>query len=239
MNIARSSLRVTVISLSMRRFVAGGVGKNDWVPAGVIPGVPLPLCLDELADLYRTARAVSARDELEATLWFPDPATLPSPDEFAAIINEQASLAGADLITGSQFWDTKPRVADIVRLEALCNRIQPALAKIDDREPWKLTVIDAGRLGASNREPWEELIKLIERHRGHNYRYRWSRRPARSGAFTNSAAPAAKGDRSGYRQASPSGADARAPDTTLSSSLENLDCERESQRPTSDNWRAF
>ena len=145
------------------RVVANGVGRNDWIPAGVLPGAPMPLCLDELVELYRTARAVSADDELEAVLWLPDPATLPSPDEFAAIIKERSSLAGAEVTTGSQFWDAKHRVADAPRLEDLCNRIEPVLARIDDGEPWKLAVIDAGRLGVPNREPWEELIKLIER----------------------------------------------------------------------------
>jgi hypothetical protein len=112
--------------------VASGVARNDWISAGVLPGAPLPLCRNELAELYRTARAVAAHDELEAMLGLPDPAMLPSPDEFDVMIKERASLAAAEMTTGSQFWGTKPCAADIARLEDLCNRIKGALTRIDD-----------------------------------------------------------------------------------------------------------
>jgi hypothetical protein len=143
--------------------VARGIGRHDWIPGGVSPGAPLPVSAEDLAELYRMAHAVSVHNEMDLRLSLPDRGTLPSPDEFVKIMDEQNNLAGVDVTTGSQFWDASPRIADAIRFEGLRHRIAQALSKIDDRHHWQLEAISAGRQGGPHREVWDELIDRIER----------------------------------------------------------------------------
>jgi len=145
------------------RTVACGIGQHDWIPPGLSPEAPPPLSPVEFRELYRAARAVSACDESELSRSLPEPGTLLSPDEFDARVEERAGLAGIDATTGSEFWGAKPGMADATRLEDLRERIETVIAKVDETQPWKLAAIDAARLGGPHREPWEDLIKLIER----------------------------------------------------------------------------
>ena len=92
------------------RVVAEGRGHNDWIPPGLKPGDPLPLEPTELDDLYKLVGKISAEDEAELRCWLPDPATLPSPDDFDRLVGERIRLADLDRTTGSEFWEIIPGI---------------------------------------------------------------------------------------------------------------------------------
>jgi hypothetical protein len=140
------------------RRVADGRG-HDWIPPGLSAGDPLPLPPAELADLYRTVKAITAEDEDEARCWLPKPSALPSPDDFDRFVDGRTKLAVLDRASGSRFWVASPGVWR--RLRKLSLRIGEATAILDLRAPWRLEAIDAGRLGGPHREPWDDLLAMI------------------------------------------------------------------------------
>jgi hypothetical protein len=143
------------------RRVACRIGRDDWVPLGVTAGDPLPLDPVELAELYRTAKAVTVADESELRLPLPDPGKLLRPDDFDKVAEQRALLVDVDRITGSEFWETKPGIEGATRLEGLSSRLAQAMGKVDASQPWQLDAIAAGRLGGPHREPWDDLLAMI------------------------------------------------------------------------------
>ena len=143
------------------RRVACGIGRDDWVPLGVTAGDPLPLDPVELAEFYRTAKAVTVADESELRLPLPDPGKLLRPDDFDKVAEQRALLVDVDRITGSEFWETKPGIEGATRLEGLSSRLAQAMGKVDASQPWQLDAIAAGRLGGPHREPRDDLLAMI------------------------------------------------------------------------------
>ncbi len=144
------------------RLVGRGIGCDDWVPPGVKPGDPLPLDSAELSELYRTAKAVTAKDESELRSPLPELGKLLMPDDFDTVAERRARLADVERITGSEFWETAPGIEGATRLEELSSRVAKVMGKVDASQPWQLDAIAAGRIGGPHRQLWDDLLAMIE-----------------------------------------------------------------------------
>jgi hypothetical protein len=135
------------------RKVAGEKGENDWIPAPVVLGSPLPLSEGELVDLYRTNSVVTPDDEVELGYALPNPGELWTPDEFERKAEEKKHLAEFDLRFRSDLWDSQPTDTGLDELEKLAERVHKATDFIDPGEHWKLAALSAGWRGQGHMDP--------------------------------------------------------------------------------------
>ncbi len=145
------------------RKVAQEKDKNDWVPAPVIPGSMLPLSEGELIDLYRTNIILTPEDEVELAQILPNPNDLQTPENFDRMIKEKERLSNLDIDFRSDLWDFPPTMEGLEELEALTERLCRAAEQIASNDTWRLAAISAGRSGGANREPWDNLLSMIDK----------------------------------------------------------------------------
>lgn len=148
------------------RKVAEGYGKNDWIPSPVVLGEPLPLSPNEVIELYRTNISVKPEDEQELGGKLPNPGDLVAPEEFRRFVREFEELSRLELPYREDLWDGEPSNENPDELESLIKRLQKAVEHLNAEE-WKLTIIAAGFNGGSHRQPWDQLLAMIEEVR-HN-----------------------------------------------------------------------
>lgn len=182
------------------REVARGRGIHEWIPRPVHLGAELPLSQEELAELYATNLAVTPEDESEIKSDLPDPAQLPSPDEFALLVREFRRLEAADRQSGAEFWHepplstvhrcaecgaetTRPRSAGEQDVEPDCDRCQHPLPVWPGGLPGAITVemlqglrsdLDQAVKTLSDAEPWRIAI-LADGYRAGAHRHAWER----------------------------------------------------------------
>lgn len=145
------------------RKVAQEKDKNDWVPAPVIPGAILPLSEGELIDLYRTNSILTTEDEVELAQILPNPNDLQTPEYFDRMIKEKERLSNLDINFRSDLWDFPPTMEGLEELEALTERVCRAAEQIASNDTWRYAAISAGRSGGANREPWDNLLSMIDK----------------------------------------------------------------------------
>ncbi len=145
------------------RKVAEEAKSADWIPAPMTLGVALPLSQAELVALYRTNSTITREDEYELSGILPSLDKLTSPREFEQLVREKTFLQGQDLNVGDNLWTSGPPLGSPDQIERLLERLQEAIKPISGKEPWKLEVISAGRIGIPNREAWEQLLSMIDR----------------------------------------------------------------------------
>jgi len=127
---------------------------NDWIPAPVEPGAPLPLDAEELADLYHSNAALAEHEEREIQDQLPDLTTLPSPPEFARLVEALGASEPADL---AAFWSRPPGADDVTPIERLRTLVEEAAAELPRLEPWQRRIVAAGHGGGAERQLWIEL----------------------------------------------------------------------------------
>ena len=137
-------------------------GQNDWIPAPITLGAVMPLSEGELIELYRTNVTVSSEDESELSGILPDLNTILTPDEFEGLDKERERLASLDRSFRSDLWDSSSTNQSPEELELLADNLLKAIEPVKGREPWKLAAVAAGRSGGPHREPWEQLLSMIE-----------------------------------------------------------------------------
>jgi very-short-patch-repair endonuclease len=135
--------------------------RHGWIPGDVHPGDPLPLGDEEVRELYTTNAQFSVDDEREVRAGLPDPANLPTPDEFSKLVHEREELASADCVSGSEYW--RGRAVDSPEvLEELADQSIDAVKLLAADEAWKIAAAEAGCEGQASREVWETLCRIVE-----------------------------------------------------------------------------
>ena len=144
------------------REVAKGRGEHDWIPGSVSLGTALPLSVGEMLDLYRTNGVIHPDDEQELLAVLPVPDALLTPFDFEHLLGERSGLEQKDCRVREDLWDSPPHeTAQIDEIELLLQRLTVAVEGLQEGG-WRLAAIDAGRLGSPNRDPWIELVALIQ-----------------------------------------------------------------------------
>ncbi len=144
------------------RFVEANRLGNDWIPGPVELAQPLPLDQGELNELYRTNSLLTLADEQEAKGLSLQPTQIVSPTDFKKLVDESKQLEGKLTDNLSHLWrETKNSEPEGLLL--LSQRIQRAIAIIEEDSHWSLEVIAAGWDGGAAHEVWQDLISLVER----------------------------------------------------------------------------
>lgn len=143
------------------RLVNTGRAANNWIPAPVILGEPLPLSEGEVIELYRTNGSVTPADEEDLGHLLPDPQTFISPTEFERMIDERNRLLNLDLDYASDLWSTVAAEQKPEELERLSVEISRADDVLGEEHGWLLYVIEAGREGGVQIAAWESLLTEI------------------------------------------------------------------------------
>lgn len=138
-------------------------GRNDWIPAPVVIGAPLPLSEGELVDLYRTNVTITREDEVELSTALPNPNDIMTPEEFEHLVQERERLDALDLTFRENLWDLESSHQRAEDLELLAQRLSRAVDQIDRGGGWKLAGIAAGHAGGLHRELWDHLLSIINR----------------------------------------------------------------------------
>ena len=176
MKLARSSEYITIAIDGLRytpseaaRYIVAHA-EAGWLQDPVPLNAPLPLSAQELIDLYRTNKTVSAQDEQDIVQGLPDIQKLLAPAEFEQRLREIETIQQAqkqrlqeNLGYRSDLW--RPATTQgqtLASFQGLQRQLEDALAFFNDEVPWRLAVIQAGQEGGMRRQIWEELIVKIE-----------------------------------------------------------------------------
>ena len=146
-------------SVAARKLVENAA-RDGWLPGPVVYGEPLPLSATEVAELYGLTSEVSAGDERLVQQGLPDPGELLTTEQFAELVNELGSVAGA--LDAPSVWPagvTRPHVST---LRPLAANLEAAIAPLVACSGWQLSCAQSGLLGQPHRESWEGLLVLIE-----------------------------------------------------------------------------
>ena len=135
---------------------------HGWIPGPVATVAPLPLSAGELADLYRTNTSLSKEDEAELSTHLPELHDLPTAEEFEATVSERNRLGMEDLDVRSELWDKAPAQCSTEEIQALDAALAQAVEPLSGKDKWKLAAVYAGRYGEVHREPWNQLISLVQ-----------------------------------------------------------------------------
>jgi very-short-patch-repair endonuclease len=134
-----------------------------WIPGPAAAVAPLPLSQGELADLYRTNTSLSREDETELSNQLPELQDLPAPEEFDSLVCESNRLSVEDLDFRSDLWESRGTTGTADDIESLAGSLAQAVEPLSGREKWKLAAIYAGKYGDAHRQPWDELVREIQR----------------------------------------------------------------------------
>ena len=147
------------------RYVAAHRETDAWIPTPVTFGVPCPLTLDELRELYHTNLTVTPQDEREMVPGLPEPQRLLSPVDFARLAEEYNQLRQTNLNYRQNLWHMisgSPASDVTMKLQELQQRLILALEPLHERVPWRLAALAAGREGGPRLQSWQDLISKIE-----------------------------------------------------------------------------
>lgn len=144
------------------RYVAAGAAHSSWVPSPVTSGASLPLSAGELMDLYYTNEVLTSQDEEELSFGLPDPGGLMLPSEFARAYADRSRLQSEQVDFRADLWTEAGQRPSAAGLEDLLERVTHAVRVLGEGEPWRLSVIAAGREGGPHRQAWEDLLAEIE-----------------------------------------------------------------------------
>ena len=140
--------------------VAAGTGLNDWIPGNLTPGLPSPLSVGELAELYRTNETVSREDEYILTDELPPADTITKPVDFVALCAERHDLDELDRAFRADLWNA-PRLCATDLLDSALASAQEAAESIRRLPPWTARVVEAGS-NPAERAIWDSLFIEVE-----------------------------------------------------------------------------
>lgn len=147
------------------RQVAAEAEVHQWMPGPVRLGAALSLADEEVRELYRTNRDVSAAHEDELAHILPAPEDVLAPQDFASLMQKRQSLTGQERDFRAELWASAPRSDEAADPEGLAARCARAMATLGNGEAWKLAVAAAGTAGEAESAPWQSLLSLVERVR--------------------------------------------------------------------------
>ena len=134
-------------------------GRYDWLPGPVRDD--LGLTIDELGELYRLNKSVSASDEELLGAERPAVKDLPAPAEVAALLDDLKRGESARPNPTATLWlDDKQTRESLAELDAL---VRDTIATLSDDSPWMIDCLAAGRDGGPEKKAWEGLVEEVRR----------------------------------------------------------------------------
>ena len=144
------------------RWVSEHAERDAWIPGPVSLGATLPLTPTEVSELYASNSKTSEEDDRLADITLPSVEVLPTPDEIAQLVDQLTTLTQRPPCTAADVATTlQPPIAAIDQLSQVTRSLEQALKRYAQFAPWQLCLVDAGRKGDGEREPWEHLIGKI------------------------------------------------------------------------------
>lgn len=140
------------------RWVRANAAGNDWIPAPVQPGAPLPLAGREIAELYASHGIISASEETELESGLPDSSGLPAAEEFAELVDQALAAKGGE---GQRYWSADPVEAEhglIGQIEAELKTMSEELCRLSS---WETELVRAGHTGGTDVVLWMELAEQL------------------------------------------------------------------------------
>ncbi|RKH89883.1 DUF559 domain-containing protein [Corallococcus sp. AB045] len=147
------------------RKVAAEAETHQWMPGPVRLGAALSLSDEEVRELYRTNREVSAAHEGELARVLPAPQDILSPQDFVSLLERRQSIASQERDFRAELWASAPHADEAADLEDVAARCARAMAPLGKGVAWKLAVAAAGASGEADSAPWQSLLSLVERVR--------------------------------------------------------------------------
>ena len=131
---------------------------NDWIPGPVTHGAPLPLSVDEIADLYASNVLISQVEERELEGGLPNAGAVPNGQEFARLVAQAADTTEGD---GQRYWTTEPDAAQISSLDGLHRMLSTIGDEVARLAPWEREVVKAGHAGGNDVKLWHDLAQQV------------------------------------------------------------------------------
>ena len=140
--------------------VAAGIGRNDWIPGDLTPGLLSPLTVSELTELYRSNDTVSPADEYILTANLPPANFIMTPAEFAALCAERRDLGEIDCTFRVELWHS-PAGCPAEPLDTTLASAQEATQNLGTLPLWTSRIVEAGT-NPAERAIWDSLAVEVE-----------------------------------------------------------------------------
>jgi very-short-patch-repair endonuclease len=144
------------------RWIAREKDRCAWIPTPVVLGAGLPLSEGEITELYSTNHSIPVDAERELAESLLDAAELPSPAEFESLTRTRTQLSDADRDLQSELWQSVPSNPAPDSVSAIAAKVEAAIDVLAGGDRWKLAAVYAGKNGGPHRDPWDNLVTLIE-----------------------------------------------------------------------------
>jgi len=144
------------------RLVKDQRSTHEWLPGPVEPGLLCPLSEDEVRDVYRLGVLIKVEDDADIHAGLPQSRDVIKPAEFekALLMIANAKSKAADPRPDMWADGSHQSLDDLKAVHALAGKIVRA---IKNANPLTMECMDCGRLGEARREPWDDLVKTVER----------------------------------------------------------------------------
>lgn len=135
---------------------------HKWLPGPLERGVLCPLSDDDVREVYRLGAVITLEDDAEIKAGLPPTADVIKPAEFEKALGmiANAKLKSADPRPDLWADGSKQDVDQLRAVHTLAGKIARA---IKGAHPLAMECMDCGRLGGARREPWDDLVKTVER----------------------------------------------------------------------------
>jgi len=143
------------------RIVANGEAADSWIPSPVVAGVPLPLSVVEIAELYQTNVTTYPQDEVKIDQLLTESAQLPKPDEFQVITERIRGIQERGLIGRADLWEANGSEPEPATLIDAADTLVRSVQSLGTSPGWELAAIDAGRAGDVHRAQWDDFVQVI------------------------------------------------------------------------------
>ncbi|TWU18592.1 RecBCD enzyme subunit RecD [Allorhodopirellula heiligendammensis] len=145
------------------REVHWGVGEHDWIPGPVAAGVPMPLSVQEVSELYATNSTTAIHDEQFVEEPFPELASILTPQAFSTCVVSMRNAEQQQLhLAGRRYWGSTRFTTNHIQQSAqLADQFETCVADFMALELWQIAALEAGREGGSERQAWRLLQSKI------------------------------------------------------------------------------
>ncbi|MFN8817506.1 MAG: AAA domain-containing protein [bacterium] len=135
---------------------------HEWLPGPLEHGVLCPLSDDEVREMYRLGTIITLDDDAEINTGLPPPTEVIKPTDFEMALGMIANAKSKAADPRPELWKDGPSQSldDLRAVRSLAGKIVRA---IKGATPLAMECMDCGRLGGARREPWDDLLKTVER----------------------------------------------------------------------------
>jgi very-short-patch-repair endonuclease len=142
--------------------VKQGAGTDDWIPSPVNLGEAVPVSHADIVALYQTNARISLEDERELNAFRPDVVPLPTPKQFAEMVEEAAMLTAQNIRHREELWNGTSGPDNLAEFDRMSELAAKAIEFLRAGAPWQLEAVQAGRDGDEAKQVWISLASLIE-----------------------------------------------------------------------------